>query len=194
MGAGGSRDSGGDDPVERIMREAPPDQMLASVRDLPFPKGHPMLARFADALEAEYVQQRGPMVGNFLDGLSEARDMPGVRPDDFNEWVAWVEALIRVSYEQRRGIITMDQLRAEWGLAQAAGYAHAQPATAVAQPATAVAQPAYAQAGPAVAVATAVPAGGYPQATPAGASAYPQAVPADPQGTPAVATAVAYPA
>ena len=158
---GGSSSKSDGDPVEKIIRKASRDQLLRCVHDLPFSKGHRILREFADALEAEYAFHRGPIVGQFLDTLDETGlSSTGVSVQDFIEWTQWCEALIKVSYIQRRNYITIAQLRAQWGLTQAEPPAYA-PAPAAYPAAYAPAPAAYpgAQAYP---QAQAYPSQGYP--------------------------------
>jgi hypothetical protein len=118
---GGSSSKGGGDPVDSIVRSANRDQLMRAVRDLPFPKGHHILREFADALEGEYVMDRGPLVGQFLEQMDmSALRSAGVDIGDFVEWTQWIEALVRVSYHGGKNYTSISQLRSEWGLAQAA--------------------------------------------------------------------------
>merc|ERR1712232_251390 len=60
MGAGKSKGDN-EDQVDRLVREAPNDQLLAAARDLPLPRGHGLLRDFADALDGEYARREGPV-------------------------------------------------------------------------------------------------------------------------------------
>jgi len=115
MGAGKSKGDN-EDQVDRLVREAPNDQLLAAARDLPLPRGHGLLRDFADALDGEYARREGPVVGDWLDGLPEERiKSVGLEVAAFITWTEWVEALIRKSYDGLM-VMSIEQLRAEWGL------------------------------------------------------------------------------
>merc|ERR1711920_701458 len=115
MGAGKSKGDN-EDKVDHLAREAPNDQLLAAARDLPLPRGHAILIDFADALDREYARGEGPIVGDWLDKLSEARlTSAGLEVPAFITWTEWVEALIRRSYDGQM-VMSIEQLRAEWGL------------------------------------------------------------------------------
>jgi len=140
MGGGESKGEGGDD-IDELEQHAQDEELVKAATDIPFARGHPLLAQFADALEAEYVQRQGPACGDFLDNLDKGLiEREGVKAGDFDQWTKWVEALMRRSYlGDDGGPMTIDELKRAWGVGGQPAYAQAQPVTG---------QPVYAQATP----------------------------------------------
>jgi len=113
---GGSSKGDNEDKVDKLAATAPDEELVAAARDLPLPPGHQLLAEFASALEREYALREGPIVGDFLDGLDEARlKRESIKVKNFITWTEWVEALIRRSYSQRM-VMNIEELREIWGL------------------------------------------------------------------------------
>jgi len=90
---GGSSKGDNEDKVDKLAATAPDEELVAAARDLPLPPGHQLLAEFASALEREYALREGPIVGDFLDGLDEARlKRESIKVKNFITWTEWVEA------------------------------------------------------------------------------------------------------